>query len=88
MKTLKGKWSEVLTHRDEIPEDSFVEVKVFPQLSDAQDPTIALLESWLAEAPTDPDGIREAEQDLADFKCNMNRPRKETGARLIYPETA
>jgi hypothetical protein len=50
------------------------------------DPTIALLESWIAEAPTDPEAIREAEEDLREFKRNMNLPRKESGARLHYPE--
>ena len=50
------------------------------------DPTIALLESWIARAPTDPDSIREAEEDLPEFKRNMNLPRKETGARLHFPE--
>ena len=50
------------------------------------DPTIALLESWIAQAPTDPETIREAEDDLREFKRNLNRPRKETGARLHFPE--
>ncbi len=50
------------------------------------DPTIALLESWLAEAPTDQEAIRGAEEDLREFKRNMNLPRKEAGARLHYPE--
>jgi hypothetical protein len=50
------------------------------------DPTLALLESWIAEAPTDPEAIREAEEDLREFKRNMNLPRKEASARLHYPE--
>ena len=50
------------------------------------DPTIALIESWIALAPTDPDAIREAEEDLLEFKRSLNRPRKETGARLHFPE--
>jgi hypothetical protein len=48
--------------------------------------SIALLKSWIAEAPTDPDVIREAEEDLREFKKNMNLPRKEAGARLHFPE--
>ena len=48
--------------------------------------SIALLKSWIAQAPTDPEGIRAAEEDLREFKRNMNLPRKETGARLHYPE--
>lgn len=52
----------------------------------ATDPTIALIESWINEVPTDPEAIREAEEDLNEFKRNMNKPRKESGARLLYPE--
>ena len=48
--------------------------------------SIALLKSWIAQAPTDPEGIREAEEDLREFKRNLNLPRKETGARLHFPE--
>lgn len=48
--------------------------------------SIALLKSWIAEAPTDPEEIRAAEEELREFKRNMNLPRKETGARLHYPE--
>jgi hypothetical protein len=51
-----------------------------------KDPTIALLESWIAQAPTDPAAIREAEDDLREFKRNLNAPRKEAGARLHFPE--
>ena len=48
--------------------------------------SIALLQSWIAEAPTDPEEIRAAEEDLREFQRNMNLPRKETGVRLHYPE--
>lgn len=52
-----------------------------------QDATIALLQSWIAEDFTDdPEEIRQAEQDLMEFKRNMNAPRKEAGARLLFPE--
>jgi hypothetical protein len=84
-KTFRGTWAQILDHRDEIPSMAEVEVRVFgPKPS--TDPSIALLESWLAEAPAEPDAIREAEEDLHEFKRNMNLPRKETGARLHYPE--
>ena len=55
-------------------------------LTPENDPTLAYLKSRLAEAPTDPEAIREAEEDLLEFKRNMNIPRKEAGARLHYPE--
>jgi hypothetical protein len=73
-----------LDHKDEISDTSEVEVRVF-EAKATVDPTIALLESWIAEAPTDPQGIREAEKDLREFKRNMNFPRKESGSRLHYP---
>jgi hypothetical protein len=50
------------------------------------DPTLAYLEARIANAPTDPEAIREAEEDLLDFMRNMNVPRKETGARLHFPD--
>lgn len=52
----------------------------------ANDASIALLNSWLAEAPTDPEAIREAEEDLAEFMHNINAERKRAGARPVYPE--
>jgi hypothetical protein len=33
-----------------------------------------------------PAAIREAEEDLREFKRNMNRPRRESGGRVPYPE--
>ncbi|HZT44522.1 MAG TPA: hypothetical protein VFA07_20330 [Chthonomonadaceae bacterium] len=49
--------------------------------------SIALLKSWLEEdATADPEEIRAAEEALLEFKRNMNKPRKEAGARLLYPE--
>lgn len=86
-KTLRGTWAQILAHQDKIPSTSEVEVRVLePEAATDADPTIALLESWIARAPTDRQAIQEAEEDLREFKRNMNRPRKETGARLHYPE--
>ncbi len=48
--------------------------------------SIALLKSWIAEAPVDAEEIRAAEEELREFQRNINLPRKEAGARLIYPE--
>ena len=84
---LRGTWDEILAQSDKIPKSSEVEVRVYETEQPAEeDPTIALLKSWIAEAPTDPEAIREAEEDLCEFKRNINLPRKEAGARLIYPE--
>ncbi|MCX6379602.1 MAG: hypothetical protein NT023_09020 [Armatimonadetes bacterium] len=83
----RGTWDEVLTHSEDIPKTSEVEVRVFESnLIQESDPTILLLASWIASAPTTPEAIREAEEDLLEFKRSMNLPRKETGARLHYPE--
>ena len=51
------------------------------------DASIALLQSWLAEDATDDaEEIQKAEDDLQEFKRNMNAPRKIAGARLHFPE--
>ena len=84
-KTFRGTWGQILGHKDEIPDASEVEMRVFGPRP-ITDPTLALLGSWIAKAPTDQEAIREAEEDLREFKRNMNLPRKETGARLHYPE--
>ncbi len=38
---------------------------------------IALLESWIASAPTNPEEIRQAEADLDEFMQNLNQNRIE-----------
>ena len=49
--------------------------------------SIALLESWLAEDATDdPEEIRQAEQELLEFKRNMNANRRAAGERILYPD--
>ena len=49
------------------------------------DPALALIEEWLSQAPTDPDEIRAAEEDLQAFQKALNQTRKEAGARILYP---
>jgi hypothetical protein len=46
---------------------------------------IALLESWLAAAPTDADEIRKAEEDRNEFIQNLNMNRIECGERPLFP---
>jgi len=50
--------------------------------------SIALLEEWLEEAnrPRTPEELAEAEADLKELMRNLNAPRKEAGARLLFPE--
>ncbi len=84
-KTYRGTWDELLAHSSEIPKTSELELRVFePQ---KQTPTMALMKAWLEEDATDdPEEIRAAEEEWREFKRNMNLPRKEAGARLLYPE--
>ncbi len=46
---------------------------------------ISLLEKWIAEAPTDPEEIRQAELELEEFKQNLNANRAATEERLLLP---
>jgi hypothetical protein len=88
-KTFRGTWDEILAHSDEITRTSEVELRVFgpKATSDRQTATMALMRSWLEEDATDdPQEIQAAEEELQTFKRNMNLPRKEAGARLLYPE--
>lgn len=48
--------------------------------------TLELLDSWKAQdATTDPEQIREADEEVAEFKKAMNENRAATGARLLFP---
>ena len=88
-KIYRGTIDEVFSHRSEIPIGATFELKVFEEKPGPQTetPTMALMRSWLEEDATDdPEEIRAAEEELREFKRNMNQPRKETGARLLYPE--
>jgi hypothetical protein len=50
-------------------------------------PAIAMLRKWREEDYTDdPEELRRAEEELAEFKRQMNAPRKEAGERLLFPE--
>jgi hypothetical protein len=48
--------------------------------------TIALLEKWREEDATeDPELLRVAEQELAEFKKQMNENRVSAGEPLLFP---
>lgn len=49
------------------------------------DPALTLIEKWLAEAPTDPLAIAEAEADLREMQQALNATREGEGARILYP---
>jgi hypothetical protein len=47
---------------------------------------VAFLDSRIAEGiAADPDTKRQAEEELEEFKRNMNANRAATGERLVYP---
>jgi hypothetical protein len=47
--------------------------------------TLELLAAWKAEdATTDPDKLREADEEIAEFKKAMNENRSATSARLLF----
>ena len=47
--------------------------------------TLELLAAWKAEdATTDPEKLRQADEDVAGFKKTMNENRTATGARLLF----
>ena len=48
---------------------------------------MALMRAWLEEDATDDPAEKEAaQQELDEFKRNMNRWRKEAGSLPLYPE--
>ena len=57
----------------------------FPVALDESAQALQLIERWIAEAPTDPERLKEAEEDLRGFQRAINETRRESGARLLYP---
>ena len=48
--------------------------------------TLELLASWKAEdATTDPEKLRAADEDVAEFKQAMNENRRAAGERVLFP---
>lgn len=89
--TFRGTIEEVLRHRDEIPAEAQVELRIWhkepePVLDAKAKAAIAYLKRKLQEDYTDdPEEIRKAEEELAEFKRNMNANREATGERLVFP---
>jgi len=56
-----------------------------PVISTRNAAAIAALNQWIAEDATDdPEEIRKANEDVAEFKRNMNANRAATGERLVF----
>ena len=59
---------------------------VQPPAADAKNAAaIALLESWIADAPTDPEEVRQAEAERNEFLNNLDKNRIESGERSLFP---
>ncbi len=87
-KTYRVTWDELMRRRDEIAPDAMLEVRVYPpevRRTAKNDAAIALLESWIAAAPTDPEEIRQADAEAQELMDSLNRNRIETGERPIFP---
>lgn len=57
---------------------------VAPIIDDENAAAIALLDSWIAAAPTDPDEIRIAEEERNEFIRNLNKNRIESGEKPLF----
>jgi hypothetical protein len=62
-----------------------VSATTFPAVDAENAAAIALLESWIADAPTDPAEIRQAEAERSEFLSNLNKNRIESGERSLFP---
>ncbi len=67
----------------EIPGDARV---VVTYQADENAAALALIERRLAQTPTDPKEIQEAEDDLLELQQALNATRREAGARILYPD--
>ena len=57
-----------------------------PPMDSIDTATLELLASWKAQdATTDPEKLRAADEEVAEFKKAMNEHRSATGARLLFP---
>ena len=74
---------------ESMPEKKEIQVvpaQTKPVLSAKSLAAIAFLEARIAEGlAADPETKRQAEEELEEFKRNMNANRAATGERLVYP---
>jgi len=74
IKTFRGTLAEVLTHQDEIPPDSVVEMRVYPSTPGAEEPTLAESLAGL---------IEEAHQIERDEPIHYSNARKQVVVEAI-----
>lgn len=53
---------------------------------ETRDPMLALIQSWLDQAPTEAGEIEEAKADWQEVQDGLNQNRKVAGSRLLFPE--
>ncbi len=68
--------------KEHLPPD---ETTPAPAVDEEAAAAIALMEAWIAAAPTGPKEIRAAEADRNEFMRNLNRNRAESGERSLFP---
>jgi hypothetical protein len=57
-----------------------------PPMDSVDTATLEFLAAWKSEdATTDPEKIRAADKEVAEFKKAMNETRAAAGARLLFP---
>ena len=80
----KGRFRLIQLEEDQEPAPAPNEAKPIIDAENAA--AIALLKSWREQDATDdPDELHEAEEELAEFKRNLNTNRAATGERLAFP---
>jgi len=55
-----------------------------PQLTEKNKAVIALMDEWLAKAPSDPEEIQQAEDEINELMENLNRNRIEAGESPLF----
>jgi hypothetical protein len=57
-----------------------------PPMGSVDTATLELLAAWKAEdATSDPEALRKADEEVAEFKKAMNENREAVGARKLFP---
>ena len=79
------KFIEDLVAANLLPMVSTTATETPPVISAKNAAAIATLNQWIAEDATDdPEEIRKADEEVAEFKRNMNANRAATGERQVF----
>ena len=86
MRTARQKGSDLVALAKQMLTESLPPVQTtVPQVDEENATAIAQLKLWMSEEATDdPEEIRQAEEELAEFKRNINANRAATGERQVY----